>query len=96
MPGLATLARSPLVPPPRACLSVVAWIQDAAEPIEGGMSGSPIVTDEGMAIGVVSIAAGFVTDDGRELGRPREGGPNPNLGGNLPGWLLGELIRGGA
>jgi hypothetical protein len=27
--------------------SVVAWIEDTAEPIEGGMSGSPIVTDEG-------------------------------------------------
>ena len=41
------------------------------------MSGSPIVTEIGTAIGVVCTAAS-----------PCEGGPNARLSDNLPGWLL--------
>ena len=41
------------------------------------MSGSPILTEIGTAIGVVCTAAA-----------PWEGGPNPRLTHNLPGWLL--------
>ena len=49
------------------------WIADTAEPIRGGMSGSPIMSEDGATIGVVSIAAH---------------GPNPCLANHLPGWLL--------
>ena len=62
------------------------WIEDAAEPIMGGMSDSPILT-EGAAIGIVAVSNGFVTDDGKELGRAREGGPNPRLADHLPRWF---------
>jgi hypothetical protein len=56
-------------------------VHDAAQDIVGGMSGSPILTQDGSAIGVV------VTSTGDQ----REGGPNPRLASSLPGWLLGEL-----
>jgi hypothetical protein len=62
------------------------WIEDAAEPIRGGMSGSPILA-EGAAIGIVAVSNGCVTDDGKELGRAREGGPNPRLADHLPRWF---------
>ena len=57
------------------------WITHAAEVIRDGMSGSPIVTEIGTAIGVVCTAAA-----------PWEGGPNPRLSHNLPGWLLGDAL----
>src|SRR5262249_16128890 len=69
-------------------------IQDAASGVLGGMSGSPIVTEDGHAIGIVSL--GSITYDpsiegGPDLDSSTEGGPNPSLVGNLPGWLLKEL-----
>ena len=57
------------------------WVTHAAEVIRDGMSGSPIVTEIGTAIGVVCTAAA-----------PWEGGPNPRLSHNLPGWLLGDTL----
>jgi hypothetical protein len=48
------------------------WITHAAESIRSDMSGSPIVTEIGTAIGVVCTAAA-----------PWEGGPNPRLTQNL-------------
>ena len=57
------------------------WITHPAERVLGGMSGSPIVTEIGTAIGVVCTAAA-----------PWEGGPNPRLSHNLPGWLLGDAL----
>ena len=63
------------------------WIFDAAEPIIGGMSGSPILDADGAAIGVVSCAGGI-------SGEPQtESGPNPRLMGNLPGFLLRGIAR---
>jgi hypothetical protein len=54
----------------------------------GGMSGSPIVSAEGAAIGVACLGA----EDG--AGHQTEPvGPNPSLLGNLPGWLLEECQR---
>ncbi len=53
-------------------------IPEAAEPIEGGMSGSPIVSEEGRAIGVVTLNIGSY-------------GGNPFLAAALPGWLLAEI-----
>ena len=58
------------------------WITHAAEGIRSEMSGSPIVTEIGTAIGVVCTAAA-----------PWEGGPNPRLTHNLPGWLLHDTLQ---
>jgi Trypsin-like peptidase domain len=52
------------------------WITKAAQRIRGGMSGSPIVSETGAAVGLISVAWG------------KEGGPNPCLIHHLPGWLL--------
>ncbi|HEX2647791.1 MAG TPA: serine protease [Candidatus Dormibacteraeota bacterium] len=57
------------------------WITHPAEVIHAEMSGSPIVTEIGTAIGVVCTAAA-----------PWEGGPNPRLTHNLPGWLLRDTL----
>lgn len=57
---------------PNGMLNVV----DAAQGIAGGMSGSPIIAENGTAIGIVCL--------GSES-------PNPRLMGNLPGWFLKEL-----
>lgn len=52
-----------------------------------GMSGSPIVSAEGTAIGVMC----HFSQDG--AGRQAEFiGPNPSLLGNLPGWLLRDAL----
>lgn len=56
------------------------WISYAVKETVGGMSGSPIVTEEGAAIGVVC------TSD-----QSRGGGPNPSLFNDLPVWLYREL-----
>ncbi len=52
------------------------WIEAGADKIQGGMSGSPILADDGRAMGVV------VTTEG----------PHPRLFDNLPGWLLRRLL----
>ena len=57
------------------------WITHTAEGIRSEMSASPIVTEIGTAIGVVCTAAA-----------PWEGGPNPRLTHNLPGWLLRDPL----
>jgi hypothetical protein len=49
-------------------------ILDTAQDIVGGMSGSPIVADDGAAIGVVCTG----------------NGPNARLAYNLPVWVLGQ------
>jgi hypothetical protein len=62
-------------------------ITNAVNGIHAGMSGSPIVTDDGKAIGVVSVSSG-----GRgEL--HTSGGPNPRLAAHLPGWLLAATVN---
>jgi len=64
------------------------WISDAAEGIHGGMSGSPIVAPNGRAIGVVCTSDGVVKPGQPNINDHREGGPNPYLSANLPGWLV--------
>jgi hypothetical protein len=54
-------------------------IFDTAQPILGGMSGSPIISDDGAAIGVVCLTTNL---------RSSEGMINPRLVRDLPGWLL--------
>jgi hypothetical protein len=58
------------------------WITDATKGIVGGMSGSPILADDGSAIGVVSVSSGGDTQ------RHTEGGPNPRLAFHLPARFL--------
>lgn len=71
-------------PPPseplRKTVSRIA-ITDAAQAIEGGMFGSPILTGDG--------AVGVVCNSGSHT-RHKGGGPQPVLAGNLPGWMLRE------
>jgi hypothetical protein len=55
------------------------WV-NAAQPIVGGMSGSPILADNGVVIGVVSTSSGA-----------NEGGPMPRPDANLPAWLLHKM-----
>jgi len=62
------------------------WIANAAEDIVGGMPGSPIVMDDGSAVGVLCMSCGS-GDEGH-----REGGPNPRLTHSLPGWLFRKLV----
>jgi hypothetical protein len=62
------------------------WLYDAKDGIHAGMSGSPVLLGDGSAIGVVCVAGGV---DPR---RYTEGGPNPRLMTNLPGWCLRALV----
>jgi hypothetical protein len=59
-------------------------IEKIAGDIVGGMSGTPIVTDRGFAIGIVCRS-------GRAGEGEHDSHMNPRLAGNLPGWLLREL-----
>ena len=58
------------------------WLFKATDGIEGGMSGSPILSDKGAAIGVLSVSGGLPNT------KHTDGGPNARLLCNLPGWLL--------
>lgn len=58
------------------------WIHDFAGGTQGGMSGSPILTHDRAAIGVVSVGS-----NARDYGE----GHNPSLAHHLPGWLLRDL-----
>ena len=61
------------------------WIENAAVPIIGGMSGSPILNAYGMVIGVLCCSAGTE-------GKPdTQSGPNPCLSASLPARLLKQL-----
>jgi hypothetical protein len=67
------------------------WIVDAVEYLRGGMSGSPIVADDGKAVGVFVASSGsgsaaLLHDE------YREGGPNPYLLNALPGWLRAKSM----
>ncbi len=58
------------------------WLSNASEGIEGGMSGSPILSADGEAIGVVSVGGG-------ERGEVHaQGGPNPQIRSFLPPRLI--------
>lgn len=60
------------------------WIEDASRAIAGGMSGSPVLSDNGSAVGIVCAGAGELAT---------HGGPNPNLTLNLPGWCLRHSVN---
>ena len=62
------------------------WVSDAKNGIRGGMSGSPILSDDG-AIGVVCVGGGT------NIEVQTEGGPNPSLTHHLPAGLLRDLME---
>ena len=57
-----------------------------ARDIAGGMSGSPILADNGSAIGVVCCSSVQAKKE------HRQDGSNPRLSVHLPGWLLRALL----
>jgi hypothetical protein len=61
-------------------------ITEANDGIRGGMSGSPILNDTGLAVGVVCISGGTHGDELHTTG-----GPNPRLAYALPGWIAPRL-----
>jgi hypothetical protein len=64
------------------------WVSQAGLGVVGGMSGSPILRNDGVAVGVVSRSGGAP-------GVRPEGGPNPCLIDCLPARLLrGVTLRG--
>ena len=64
-----------------------ACIHQAAEDIAGGMSGSPILGNDGRAIAVLTNGRGIVEE------RCRESDRSPFLTKQLPGWILERLPR---
>jgi len=63
------------------------FIRQADEGISAGMSGSPIIAPDERAIGIVCLSTGAHPEN------CREGGPDPFLPANLPGWLAGDLLK---
>jgi hypothetical protein len=61
------------------------WIEDAAEGIRGGMSGSPILADDETAIGLVSVAGGQPSK------LHTSGGPVLDHTGRLAGIVVSKL-----
>jgi hypothetical protein len=56
------------------------------DPTEPGMSGSPILCDAGLAVGIVAVGTETVSKNGAR--KNERAGPQPTLVRNLPGWLL--------
>jgi hypothetical protein len=61
------------------------WVSKPAQPIEGGMSGSPIVSETGNAIGIVAAS---VMENEKDAATDEFGASNPRLMRDLPLWLL--------
>jgi hypothetical protein len=56
------------------------------DPTEPGMSGSPILNDAGLAVGMIALGTETVRESGER--KNERSGPQPILVQNLPGWLL--------
>ncbi len=65
------------------------WITEATGGMMGGMSGSPILLDNGKVLGVLSASSE------PRVGRCTEGGPQARLAHCLPSWLLQGIKRSG-
>jgi hypothetical protein len=63
------------------------YISNTQQPIADGMSGSPVISDDGAAIGIVALGSStpLASSSGCEN---HYGSPNPRLIRDLPGWLL--------
>jgi hypothetical protein len=72
---------------PRVMVAGV-WLGELGQTVVAGMSGSPILGEDGNAIGVVSLAlaAGDTTDHDAI-------GSQANLAAHLPSWLWGVLTN---
>jgi hypothetical protein len=64
-------------------------VRAASQPIMGGMSGSPILNNEGAAIGVVTVSGGS-----GDVDTHTEGGSMPRLTDHLPRWFM-RMCRAG-
>jgi hypothetical protein len=62
---------------------------DKATKTEGGMSGSPILSDDGKAIGFICIGGELISSDG--VHETTDSFTNPVLANHLPAWLLREV-----
>jgi hypothetical protein len=60
------------------------WLTCPSGKIAGGMSGSPVISANGAAVGIVCCEAFGSIESQRH-------GPTPSLIRNLPGWLLSEI-----
>jgi len=66
------------------------WVSKLVQSIEGGMSGSPIVSETGCAIGIVAAS---VIEKGKDAATDEFGASNPRLMRDLPLWLLRTQTR---
>ncbi|MCZ6719094.1 MAG: hypothetical protein O6944_08110 [Gammaproteobacteria bacterium] len=65
------------------------WLTNATQGILGGMSGSPIMMENGGAIGVVVVGSIIGPGDAdSDMDACFDGGPNPTLMADLPGWFF--------
>jgi hypothetical protein len=60
------------------------WVTGAAEGIRPGMSGSPIVSEKGLAVGIISTSLGYDVFH-------KVSGPSPQLRFALPRWIDDQL-----
>jgi hypothetical protein len=65
------------------------WVSESAQPIRGGMSGSPVISKTGAAIGIVASAR-VTIEKGKlkDIPADKYGNSNPCLARDLPVWLL--------
>jgi hypothetical protein len=65
------------------------WVSESAQPIRGGMSGSPVISKTGAAIGIVA-SAHVTIEKGKlkDIAADEYGSSNPCLACDLPVWLL--------
>ena len=61
------------------------WVSKPARPIEDGMSGSPIVSETGNAIGILATS---MMQSEKDAATDESGASNPRLIRDLPLWLL--------
>lgn len=70
------------------------WLTGCASRIVGGMSGSPILDENGAAVGVVCASAVVGGQHAETLNTPYGmAGGNPRLGYHLPAGLLADLMN---
>ena len=68
------------------------WIPNLSiDLVEAGLSGSPILNDDGRAVGVVAVGSEIVSAGGTR--KPERARGQPILLLSLPGWLLQKWLR---
>jgi hypothetical protein len=71
------------------------WISKTAQPIMGGMSGSPVISSDGSAIGVVALSSNprGLSPEIADRCEGEIGCKNPRLVRDLPGWLVPQTQK---